>query len=147
MPDLFVMGPNFHFYFKQQTCKILLYLTMTSDELKISDNLVAYWTNVAKNSNPNIGLPVTDILPTFQSNGPLSLCNLILLVRSFQITERSFVTSELVLGTRYLSFLEDNNSFTDLCKHIIIKSTYEALQNYKYNVQWQLELIETISII
>jgi carboxylesterase type B len=46
---------------------------MTSDELKLSDNLVAYWTNFAKNSNPNIELPVTDIWPTFQSNGSLSM--------------------------------------------------------------------------
>ena len=46
---------------------------MTSDELKLSDNLVAYWTNFAKNSNPNIGLPVTDICPAFQYNGSLSM--------------------------------------------------------------------------
>ena len=40
--------------------------TMTSDELKLSGNLVAYWTNFAKNNNPNIGLPVPDIWPTYQ---------------------------------------------------------------------------------
>jgi carboxylesterase type B len=39
---------------------------MTSDELKLSDNLVAYWTNFAKNNNPNIGLPIPDIWPTYQ---------------------------------------------------------------------------------
>jgi carboxylesterase type B len=48
-------------------------LTMTSDELKLSDKLVAYWKNFAKNSNPIIELPVTDIWPTFQSNGSLSM--------------------------------------------------------------------------
>ena len=111
--------------------------TMTSDELKLSDNLVGYWTNFPKNSNPNIGLPVTDIWPTFQSNGPLSMQFDVTIVRSFQITGRSLVTSGIALDTRYLQVLKGNKSYKQLWKRIIIESTCDALKECKKNIQWQ----------